>query len=67
MRGHPGKEVGCLQKRWMVGVCSTAFLKVGKTVFVCRPCSSLIGIGGGILVSASLPVSQWLVRGQLLG
>ena len=34
MRGHPGKEVGYPQTRWMMGVCSTALLQVGKTVFV---------------------------------
>ena len=67
MRGHPGKEVGCPQKRWMVGVCSTALLQVGKNCFCMnRSCSSLFGIGGGILVSVSVPVSQWLVRGRLL-
>ena len=67
MRGHPGKEVGCPQKRWMMEVCSTALLQVGKNCFcVSRSCNSLFGLGGGILVSASVPVSQWLVRGRLL-
>ena len=67
MRGHPGKEVGCPQKRWMMEVCSTALLQVGKNCFCMnRSCSSLFGIGGGILVSVSAPVSQWLVRGWLL-
>ena len=34
MRGHPGKEVVCPQKRWMMEVCSTALLQVEKTVSV---------------------------------
>ena len=38
----------------MVGVCLTALLQVGKNCFcMSRSCSSLFGIGGGILVSAS--------------
>ena len=48
-------------------VCSTALLQVGKSCFcMSRSCNSSFGIGGGILVSASVPVSQWLVRGRLL-
>ena len=40
---------------------------VGRNCFcMSQSCNSLFGIGGGILVSASVPVSQWLVRGRLL-
>ena len=43
------------------------FIASGKKLFCMnRSCSSLFGIGGGILVSVSVPVSQWLVRGRLL-
>ena len=51
----------------MVGVCSTALLQVGKLFCMSLSCSRLFDFGVGILVSASVPVSQWLARGHLEG